>query len=261
MDEGPILRRAARVLLIDARDRVLLLHGRDPNEPEVWFWVVTGGGLEPGETDRDGAVRELFEESGLRADPGGLVGPVHREVVDFSFEGASYRQDQVFFVLRVDSWAVDTSGFEPVEVANVDAHRWWSVAELRATDEVYYPAQLPELLSDVLASVDSTVVSDPTSGHISREDVAHLARLARLGVTDDELDLFAGQLDVILSAVARVGEVAAADIPPTTHAVPLENVFRPDVVVPSLSRDEVLAGAPAVEDDKFRVPQILAEEA
>ena len=96
---------------------------------------------------------------------------------------------------------------------------------------------------------------------ISREDVAHLARLARLAVTDDELDLFAGQLDVILGAVARVGEVAAADIPPTTHAVPLSNVLRADENIPSLPREAVLAGAPSVEDDKFRVPRILSEEA
>jgi aspartyl-tRNA(Asn)/glutamyl-tRNA(Gln) amidotransferase subunit C len=84
--------------------------------------------------------------------------------------------------------------------------------------------------------------------------------LARLAVTDNELDLFAGQLDVILGAVARIGDVAAADIPPTSHAVPLENVFRADVVRPSLPREEVLAGAPAVEDDRFRVPQILGDE-
>ncbi len=65
---------------------------------------------------------------------------------------------------------------------------------------------------------------------ISREEVAHLARLSRLAVTDEELDRFAGQLDVILQAVARVGEVAAADIPPTSHSVPLTNVLREDVV-------------------------------
>ena len=87
-----------------------------------------------------------------------------------------------------------------------------------------------------------------------------MAKLARLAVTDAELDLFAGQLGAILDSVARVGEVAAADIPPTSHAVPMTNVYRPDVVVPSLPRDAILAGAPAVEDDKFRVPQILAEE-
>jgi aspartyl-tRNA(Asn)/glutamyl-tRNA(Gln) amidotransferase subunit C len=105
------------------------------------------------------------------------------------------------------------------------------------------------------------VSESPSPGRISRADVAHLARLARLAVTDQELDVFAGQLDVILSAVARVGEIAADDIPPTSHAVPMTNVFRPDELVPSLPRDAVLAGAPEVEDDKFRVPRILAEEA
>jgi aspartyl-tRNA(Asn)/glutamyl-tRNA(Gln) amidotransferase subunit C len=96
---------------------------------------------------------------------------------------------------------------------------------------------------------------------ISREEVAHLARLARLAVTDEELDVFAGQLDVILGAVARVGEVAADDIPPTSHVVPLTNVLRPDEPQPPLDRDAVLASAPAVEDGRFRVPRILDEEA
>ena len=67
---------------------------------------------------------------------------------------------------------------------------------------------------------------------ISREEVAHLARLSRLAVTEEELDTFAGQLDVILQAVAQVGEVTAADIPPTSHSVPLTNVLREDVVTP-----------------------------
>ena len=117
------------------------------------------------------------------------------------------------------------------------------------------------------ASVDCTVVPDATdtpdapAGRISRADVAHLARLARLAVTDDELDVFAGQLDVILTAVARVSDVAAQDIPPTSHAVPMTNVYRPDELRPSLPRDDVLAGAPAVEDAKFRVPRILTDEA
>lgn len=104
-------------------------------------------------------------------------------------------------------------------------------------------------------------MSEPVPTRITRDDVAHLAQLARLAVTEDELALFAGQLDVILSAVARVSEVAAADIRPTSHVVPLENVFRADEVRPSLSRAAVLAGAPAVEDNKFRVPRILADEA
>ena len=92
-------------------------------------------------------------------------------------------------------------------------------------------------------------------------DVAALARLARIELTEAELALLAPQLDVILESVARVSEVAAADIPPTSHALPLTNVFREDVVVPSLPRDQVLAGVPAVEQDRFRVPRILEEEA
>jgi aspartyl-tRNA(Asn)/glutamyl-tRNA(Gln) amidotransferase subunit C len=94
---------------------------------------------------------------------------------------------------------------------------------------------------------------------ISRADVAHLARLARIAMNDDELDAMAGQLDVILGAVSRVQEVAAADIPPTSHAVPLTNVLRPDVAAPSLTAAEALSGAPAAEDDRFRVPRMLDE--
>jgi len=98
------------------------------------------------------------------------------------------------------------------------------------------------------------------SGGITRDEVAHLARLSRLAVTDSELDMFAGQLDVILGAVARVGEVAADDIPPTSHAVPLQNVFRLDELRPSLSQEAALSGAPAAEDGRFRVPRILSDE-
>lgn len=95
---------------------------------------------------------------------------------------------------------------------------------------------------------------------ITRGDVAHLARLARIAMTDDELDHLAPQLEVILSAVARVQEVAAADIPPTSHAVPLTNVFRPDDPQTSLGAAAVLGGAPMAEDGRFRVPRILDEE-
>jgi len=96
---------------------------------------------------------------------------------------------------------------------------------------------------------------------ISRDEVEHLAGLARLAVSEDELDTFASQLDVILESVARVGEVAAEDIPPTSHAVPVTNVFRPDEVRTSLTREEALSGAPAAEEGRFRVPRILSEEA
>ncbi|AGZ45650.1 Asp-tRNA(Asn)/Glu-tRNA(Gln) amidotransferase subunit GatC [Actinoplanes friuliensis] len=95
---------------------------------------------------------------------------------------------------------------------------------------------------------------------ISREEVAHLARLSRLAVTEQELDRFAGQLDVILQSVARIGDVAAEDIPPTSHSVPLTNIYRDDVVQPSLTQEQALSGAPDSAEGRFRVPRILDEE-
>ena len=95
---------------------------------------------------------------------------------------------------------------------------------------------------------------------ITRDEVAHLASLSRLALSDDELEHFAGQLDVIISAVARVQEVAAAGIPPMTHAAELANVFREDIVVPPLGAEVALAQAPAAELGRFRVPRILTED-
>jgi aspartyl-tRNA(Asn)/glutamyl-tRNA(Gln) amidotransferase subunit C len=95
---------------------------------------------------------------------------------------------------------------------------------------------------------------------ITRDEVAHLAKLSRLALTEDELDHFAGQLDVIIGAVARVQEVASAGIPPTTHAAKLVNVFRDDVVQAPLGAAVALSQAPAAEQDRFRVPRILTEE-
>jgi aspartyl-tRNA(Asn)/glutamyl-tRNA(Gln) amidotransferase subunit C len=96
---------------------------------------------------------------------------------------------------------------------------------------------------------------------LSRSDVANLARLARIEMTDSELDHLATEMDVILNAVTRVQEVATPDVKPTSsHPVPISNVTRPDVVAPSLTPEQALSGAPAREDGRFRVPQILGEE-
>lgn len=95
---------------------------------------------------------------------------------------------------------------------------------------------------------------------ITRAEVAHLAHLARLRLAEEEIDHFAGQLDVILQSVASVSQIATQDITPTSHPLPLVNVTRADVVVPGLSHAEALAAAPAIEDGRFRVPRILDEE-
>lgn len=98
-----------------------------------------------------------------------------------------------------------------------------------------------------------------TTVALSPDDVADLAKLARIDLSRDELEHLAPQLDVILDYVRHVADVAADDIPPTSHALPLTNVFRTDVVIPSLAREDVLAGAPAAENDRFRVPRILGD--
>ena len=99
----------------------------------------------------------------------------------------------------------------------------------------------------------------PAVPAISRDEVAHLARLSRLALSDAELDEFAGQLDSILNHVKVVTAVAADDVPPMANPNAVTNVTRPDVIVPGLTPEQALSGAPAVEQDRFAVPQILGE--
>ena len=96
---------------------------------------------------------------------------------------------------------------------------------------------------------------------LSRDEVAYLAHLARIDLSDAELHHLAPQLAVILESVAEISKVAADDIPPSSHALPLENVYRPDENAPCLTPEEALGGAPAVEQQRFSVPRILGEEA
>ncbi len=96
---------------------------------------------------------------------------------------------------------------------------------------------------------------------LSREQVGYVASLARLALSDEELERLSPQLSKILDYAEQVGEVATGDVSPTSHPYPLRNVARADVVTPSLPRADVLAPAPEVEDDRFAVPRIVAEEA
>jgi aspartyl-tRNA(Asn)/glutamyl-tRNA(Gln) amidotransferase subunit C len=102
-------------------------------------------------------------------------------------------------------------------------------------------------------------VPDDASDRITRQDVAKVAGLARLTLSDDELDTFTGQLASILDHAADVEALELDDVPPTSHPYALQNVTRPDEVRPCLERDEVLAEAPAAEQGMFRVPPVLGE--
>lgn len=103
-------------------------------------------------------------------------------------------------------------------------------------------------------------MSPETSPALTRDDVAKLAHLARIAMSDEELDRLVPQLAVIIESVAAVSGVAADDIPPSSHALPMQNVMRADEVRPSLLPEQVLAGAPEEEQQRFKVPRILGEE-
>jgi 8-oxo-dGTP pyrophosphatase MutT (NUDIX family) len=147
---NPLPRRAARVLLVDADDRVLMFRGTDPGRPGERYWFTVGGGLDDGESAVQAAARELREETGLEVSDQSVGEPVWHEVTDFPYGDTWYRQDQDFFLVRVDSWEVSTLGHDVVERESIDAHRWWSVEELVETAERFYPAVLPSLLREIL---------------------------------------------------------------------------------------------------------------
>ncbi|MEV0608807.1 NUDIX domain-containing protein [Polymorphospora rubra] len=146
-----ILRRAARVLLVDEAGRVLLFNGFDPARPDHRYWFTPGGGLEPAESAAAGAARELAEETGLLLPLTELGDPVRHEEIEFPFDGQWYRQEQDFFLVRVPSWQIDTSGFDEVERHTIESHRWWSADELESTAERFYPNELPALLRRLTA--------------------------------------------------------------------------------------------------------------
>ena len=95
---------------------------------------------------------------------------------------------------------------------------------------------------------------------ITREQVEHLAGLARIALTPDEIDTMTRELGQIVDNVAKVAEVATDDVPATSHPIPLENVFRPDVVGETLTAEQALSGAPDHDGSRFRVSAILGEE-
>jgi 8-oxo-dGTP pyrophosphatase MutT (NUDIX family) len=145
-------RRSARVLLIDAADRVLLIRSLlVPGQPDSGHaWFTPGGGIEPGEDLATAAARELREEIGLHADPIDL-----RHVAytaghgELGWANGLFRDD--FLLHRVTSHDVNISGQTELERSHYAGHRWWTPAELAATTEIVYPNRLAALVSDLIA--------------------------------------------------------------------------------------------------------------
>jgi 8-oxo-dGTP pyrophosphatase MutT (NUDIX family) len=147
---NPRSRRAGRVLLIDAQDRVLLLRGADPGRIGSRYWFTVGGGADADETLAQAAARELHEECGLLVDPAQLGEPVVDDLTEFPYRGIWYRQEQQLFVLRIPDWEVPVERLDPEHLEDIDEHRWWSVEEIEATQEEVYPPHLATILRGIL---------------------------------------------------------------------------------------------------------------
>lgn len=143
-------RDAARVLLIDERDRLLLLQGRDRTRPEAGTWWFTpGGGIDAGESAEAAARRELAEETGIALDALGPV--VFSRTTEFDFEHDRYRQREVFFLARTTARPAVPAKWTEIERRSLLGARWWPLADLERAGEPIYPEGLVALVRDLLA--------------------------------------------------------------------------------------------------------------
>ncbi|WP_230207677.1 NUDIX hydrolase [Microlunatus sp. Gsoil 973] len=160
-------RRAARVIVVDGQDRILLFCDTDPGVPGVRWWVTPGGGIDAGETERQAAVRELAEETGLVITEAELVGPIARREVTHGFSDQVLAQQETFYLIRVEAFEPDNSSFTEEEKLTLVENRWWTPEELATTDEWIWPKELLGLIdhagTPAAAPLDLGLVTDEST--------------------------------------------------------------------------------------------------
>jgi 8-oxo-dGTP pyrophosphatase MutT (NUDIX family) len=142
------LRPASRILVVDERERLLLFRAEGDFEGASAIWLPPGGGLEDGETHEQAAQRELWEETGMVASLGPCVW-IRRHV--WRWNGRLFDQHERYYVARVTQPSITAEHLGPEELQVIVGHRWWSLAEIQASDEVFVPRRLAELLPAILA--------------------------------------------------------------------------------------------------------------
>jgi 8-oxo-dGTP pyrophosphatase MutT (NUDIX family) len=160
-DDGLLFRRAARVILLDERDRVLLIRGHDLDQPERSWWFTIGGGIDAGESALEAAIREVREETGIALAPGALVGPVFTRSAIFDFFREHCRQDEEIFLARVSSATfagLDKAGWTELERDVIDELAWWPLDELGRVEIEVFPEGLAALVRPLLGGWDGRTV-------------------------------------------------------------------------------------------------------
>lgn len=138
-------RRAVRVIVVGPDDRVLLFEDSDPGIEGVTWWVTPGGGMDPGETERTTAVREMAEETGYVLTEDELVGPLATRYAVHGYSDQVLEQQETFYLVRVAAFEIDISAHTDEEQITLQGHRWWSRAEIEAGETWIWPEQLLEL--------------------------------------------------------------------------------------------------------------------